>query len=484
MRDFKINNTIPFWLFTLSLIMILVVSQLIQEGMFMDGLFYTCVGKNLADGLGSFWNPHLSKTYMYTFHVQPPLYFGILAVFYKVLGSSMYVERLFSLVFFTGTAFYIHIIWKRIYKDKLEISKHSWLPILFWSTIPICFWAYTNNVEEVVMSFFAIASVYHIYIAIINNERMVYNLIVAGVFIFLTSLTKGIQGMFPLIGVGAFWILSFNISFKKMLYYSLILFSVPIIIYGFLILTNKDVLIFYDYYFKIRYVRSFNNVESTTTNRLDIIIQLFMEILPILSISTLFLGMTKKRRKKEGIQLQYKLMFWFVLIGLAGSLPLMVTLEQRNFYLVTCLPYFAIAISMLIAPQLTSLIDSLHTNKLGFKITLIICTLLFMASIIFTVSMVGKVKRDADALSDINSFGKILPHGDIISIPSEMMEDWSTRYYLLRYYYLSLDIYNKDNHYFMIRKNLSKALVPKHYKAFPLKTKFLDLYILDKKINQ
>ncbi len=139
MTIFKYKNILPFWLFTGSVIIVLIVSQLIQEGMFMDGLFYTCVGKNLADGLGTFWNPHLSKSFIYSFHAQPPLYFGILALFYKVFGNSMYVERLFDFTFFLGAAFYIHKLWNKIYSTNKIVAVNSWLPVLFWSTIPICF---------------------------------------------------------------------------------------------------------------------------------------------------------------------------------------------------------------------------------------------------------------------------------------------------------------------------------------------------------
>ena len=53
---------LPFWLITLSMFVALILPTLLQDGMFMDGLFYASVSKNLADGIGTFWFPHFSQT--------------------------------------------------------------------------------------------------------------------------------------------------------------------------------------------------------------------------------------------------------------------------------------------------------------------------------------------------------------------------------------------------------------------------------------
>lgn len=471
------KKAVPFWVLTFSVIMILVVSQLVQDGMFMDGLLYTVVGKNLADGLGSFWDPHVSKTIMYSFHEQPPLYFGLLALFYKTFGSSMYVERLFCFVFFIGTAIYIHKIWRRIYSSDSNVAEMGWLPILFWVTIPLSFWAYTNHVEEVVMAFFALAAVYHIFIALERDEYVIWNLIVAGIFIFLSSLTKGTQGLFPIVGAASFWIVSKKISFRKAVIYSSILIAVPAIIYLLLLVSDPKVYNSYNIYFNIRYVRVFNGAESTTDNRFEIMGRLFMELLPIILASILIMFFTRKHKKlDDSTKMQYGTMGWIFLIGLSGSLPLMITFVQRGFYLVTVLPYFAIGIAMLIAPRLVLLINKIKVESKGFRIFKLVAIALLLASIVFTGSRLGKSKRDNNVISDIYEMGNIIPHGEIVSIPSDMMGEWSIRYYLLRYFYISMDM--KKHHYFISWKKNPTHLIPKEYTLYPLITKELDLYVL------
>jgi len=77
----------PFALLFFSLALALFLPTLFMDGMFMDATQYTAVGKNLAEGLGSFWKPYFTNNFYYEttdflFNEQPPLGFGIYAVFF------------------------------------------------------------------------------------------------------------------------------------------------------------------------------------------------------------------------------------------------------------------------------------------------------------------------------------------------------------------------------------------------------------------
>lgn len=472
------NKIIPFWLFTISTIVILIVSQLVQDGSFMDGLLYICVSKNLATGNGDFWNLNFSQTYLSSFNEQPPLYFALLAMFYKVFGTSLYVERLFCLVCFILNAIFIHKLWKKINVSNPLESKNSWLPILFWTIIPVCFWAYINHVEETVMSVFTIASIYFIYSALFLNNKIIRNIILGGVFVFFASLTKGIQGLFPLAAIGIYWLMMKEFSFKKMLVYTIILVSVPIAIYLFLILTNHEVYDSYQRYFETRLVRTFNNIGSTTGNRFELLFILIQELLPIIIISSVVLFVTKKYKNLDlKDSLRNKTILWFILIGLSGALPLMVTLEQRGFYLVTTMPFFAIAISMWLSPRVATLISKINIESKGFKITTGITLLLLLVSITFSFTQIGKFKRDENILKDIYAIGTIVPHNAIINSPIEMANDWSILCYFERHFDISIESINKHP-YFIIRKDLPKTLIPNNYSLYPVQTKEIDLYKL------
>ena len=49
-----------FYLLVVCLFLLVMLPSLLSDGMFMDGLLYAAIAKNLAHGLGTFWSPHLS----------------------------------------------------------------------------------------------------------------------------------------------------------------------------------------------------------------------------------------------------------------------------------------------------------------------------------------------------------------------------------------------------------------------------------------
>ena len=93
MSQVRSNNT-PFWLLLIGLFLILVSKNLLTEGMFLDGVTYACISRNMACGLGSFWSPSYTQTIGHVFHSHPPLAFGLEALFFKVLGDHWWVEKL------------------------------------------------------------------------------------------------------------------------------------------------------------------------------------------------------------------------------------------------------------------------------------------------------------------------------------------------------------------------------------------------------
>jgi len=468
------KKTLPFWILTITAIVGLVVSQLIQDGMFLDGMLYTSVSLNLAEGRGTFWDTHFSKTVYDSFHEQPPLYFAMLALFYKVLGTSIYVERVFVLVMLSATALYIHKFWRLIFIKEEEVAKNSWLPILFWITMPVCFWAYTNHVEEVVMSFFALTSTYYLYVALLSEDKVYLKILFAGILLFLSSLTKGVQGLFPLVAIGFYWLTTQKIPFKKALIYSLYLLGIIVGVYGFLLLAVDGVYESYYKYFESRIVSTFNN-ERVIDSRFYLVRRLRNELLSMIIITATFILIKRKTFKRS--EVKPRISIWLILVGLSGALPLLVTLEQRSFYLVTTLPFFSLAVAMWLGPTIAPMIERIKTEKLGFKIFKGITIVLFIGSIVFTALQLGKIKRYKDFLPDVYAFGEIIPKGEIINAVGDLNDNWGLQTCMIRYNYISLYGGTKKYKYLIIKKEDPTSIIPITYKKVPIETQVLDLYI-------
>jgi hypothetical protein len=61
-----------------------------------------------------------------------------------------------------------------------------------------------------------------------------------------------------------------------------------------------------------------------------------------------------------------------------------------------------------------------------------------------------------------------------------MFGEYSIRYYLVRNFYISLDDLRLGKRFYLIKKSVDKQLIPKGYKRYPITTKTLDLYFLEK----
>ena len=121
------RKTTPYFLIVFALFLGVSAPALFSDGMFMDGLLYATVAKNLANGIGSFWYLHLSETLYPVFHEHPPLAIGIQSILFRILGDSIYIERFYSLFTFLITGLIIYLIWNLVTENKKK--EIAWLPL-------------------------------------------------------------------------------------------------------------------------------------------------------------------------------------------------------------------------------------------------------------------------------------------------------------------------------------------------------------------
>ena len=62
-------------LLVVSVYCLLVLPRLLSYGMFVDGIVYASIARNMAENYGSFWQPYYTATVAPVFSDQPPLGF-------------------------------------------------------------------------------------------------------------------------------------------------------------------------------------------------------------------------------------------------------------------------------------------------------------------------------------------------------------------------------------------------------------------------
>lgn len=467
----------PFWLITLSIVLGLTLPILIQDGMFQDAVLYSSVAHNLGIGIGTFWFPQYSTLNIEgipSFHEQPPLVFGIQALFYKLLGDSLYIERLYTFLMIVLHIILINTLWKNIFKHNPEYKYFGWLPVLCWIIIPVCFWSFRNNMIENTVSVFTLCSIIISYNIIQSENKYYYLWFCSGFFIFLASFSKGVPGLFPISFPFLYWIITKRINFKKCVLYTILLVTVPVLIYAFFLTIPESRQSLSIYFFE----RLLNRVNSmpTTHHRLEIVWRLFTELIPVLIFTLIAFAFSDSKKVKSYLSENIKDFLLFFAIGLSASLPLTLTMVQRGFYMVPSFPYFALAFSMLIIPIISKLVRGINIQSTKYKAFVFSTMLMLMAVFTFTLMQKGKISREKETLTDVYKIGKVVPKFSTLTVPLEMYDQYNfiLQGFLVRYFNISISPYEQYD-YFLKEKTLN-AKIPDNYKKVDIDLSKYELY--------
>jgi hypothetical protein len=458
------------WMLVLVLASWSILMPLFREGMFMDGVLYSAVASNLSKGIGGFWDPSFSPTLYPHFHEQPPLGLWLQSLFF-IDGASRFPERMFDLCVFIATVAVVLVFWK---SAKLRLG--FW-PVLIWISIPTVQWGIVNNVLEQPMALFDLLSIFFIWK---NFQKgavpSVSYLSLALVFLFLASFTKGIQGLFPLTAP-----LIFAFAYKKntpsALLSSLALFLGIILCYALLLSISPSALESYKAYFLSRFDGFPNTRHANTEYRIVLLGKLFLELaIPLALISLVFLFTRNKDGKPTDTDSNTPaLALSFFLIAVSASFPIMLSHEQRGFYLNTSMPFYALAL----ACWSYKWIQKVEHQFLSFpKLNIYLRNALVFSLLISLVGFIFCIntpKRDAEKLADMAEIAKTIYPDKSLGVDPETWADWGLQNYCMRYHGISLDPDTSKHRWYLVP---SEKLVPSShsFEKIKLNTKVLHLH--------
>ncbi|APG64572.1 hypothetical protein LPB136_03960 [Tenacibaculum todarodis] len=463
MKEYK-----NFYIFVIAIIILLLVPNLLQKGMFVDGLWYAAISKNLANGLGSFWQPMFTETMFAQFYEHPPLVFGIQSIFFTVFNDSLWIEKLYSIFIFLANIYLIKLLWSAIFYANKESQKLWFIPVLLWFLCEVVYLMYTNNVLECTQEIFILLSIILILKGIRKEKYSFFFL--AGICVLLSFLSKGITGIFPLIAVVLYSFSVKKITIKQTITYSLLmLLGFATILVLFIIQPESYTNIIS--YFNNQVLNSLegNSISNMQSSRFYIIKKLFqVHLLPIILV--LIISLISYFKLKTSTFFQHKKqIFFFLLLGLSGVLPIMISEKQASYYLITTAPFFAVALS-LICVQNKEVIQRLSTSKIFTFISIG----LLVTSIFVSFNNIGKINnRDKILLEDLTKLEVKLQKGVILGCKTEKRYD-ALYGFMMRNYEISLDTLNPYNYKTIISDvNLDK----KEFVKVDIHTKQFNLYI-------
>lgn len=446
-----------------SILVLICAPTLFSEGMFLDGLTYSAISKNMANGLGSFWVPYYTEQLFPEFYEHPPLGIGLQALFFKIFGDSIFVERIYSLGTFLITGGIMALIWKRINGS----FKYGWLPILFFALIGNVAWACSNNLlENTMMIFTTLAALW----IIKSRSQGIIWLILGGFSLLLAFLTKGFTSLYVWSLPFFFFLFAKEEKFGKMAVNTIVLILSTVVPLGVLFIVSNDAYTSLSEYFMKQVVGSISNVQ-TVDSRFSILIKFFES--SIFSLIALVIVAIIGRVKKHTFDFKSNRSVALTLLAvtLSGIVPIMISLKQRPFYILTVYPLFSIAISFWFVP----FIQQFKAWKISTVKTL--AALTGTLAISLTVIFWGKLVRDKNLVTDVKTIITHIGRDTSVNVCMDTRLRYNVTAYFHRYGEINLLLPEYGPREFIIlHKEDCRPMFEGNYEKVSLDTKDFHLY--------
>ena len=402
--------------------------------MFLDGVFYACIARNLSQGIGSYWEPCFSMVNDRIFHSHPPLQFWLMSWFYKILGTSIYVERLFAALTFFGTVIFI-----RLNATALNPNNNSkalaYFSILLWLVTPVVFWGYRHSILDTTMTMFCLATSYFL-IRPKEGNQYLRDYLLAALFFIFALMTKGIAAIFLVfIPVGLLLIYKQN-RLKVLAYFTLVFLAIPIVFLAALFYGVPPAQVYFDNYLAKQVLPSLaNENEVTVSHPASIIVKLLSELIVPIAISMLIFLSQRLSPKKIKIRNKEALLFLF--IGLAAALPYLFSLKQHRMYLLASIPYFILALVFFYQDYFELIYEKLKNPYSGkIRRVNIVLSLILVPLLIFSLLT---PLRDKELLEDAYKLSESVEPQTLLHTSHKVAQRWEFSAYMNRLGYLYLD---------------------------------------------
>lgn len=428
-----LNTRLAVCIVVLIVTCTLILDRLVPEGIFLDGVTYASISRNLSIGKGSFWHPYYRDGWW--FYEHPPLMFGIQSAFFKVFGDHYLTEKIYSFVVWVLTAVLIYRLWREVLAVQYEKYSYA-LPLLLWCLAPTITWGYTNNILDCTMALFDLWAVLFIYKGITSSKW--WQLVMGAVFIFAALLTKGPVGIFPLAAPTLYWLAFHWGKWKELRTAILQSILLTVLVTGgiFLLFQFQESRLAVERYLHQQLMAALAGQREITgggLGRLALVYDLMIQMLvPAILGVIIVLAVRALKTKRPQYQLNSTAIF-FLLVGISASLPMMLSVKQRTFYLVPSLPFYIMALCIVLYPYYIALTNRLPVGDKSFRYFKTIAVVASLSLCLYLGSKIGQPGRDHELLADIKYIAQHVPRGEAVGICSEARNDYAFLAYIQRY---------------------------------------------------
>ncbi len=450
----------PLWIFTLLFLAAMFLPRLVTQGMFGDGLLYASMARNLAEGKGAVWAPWFSTGYWIDFasgapyFENPPLMIWLQAGFFRLFGEGWWVEKLYSLFLFVLNAWLIVRVWETPLRGTVFQKKFGWLPLFFWYFIPSVIWGNPNNLMDNNLLTFCLLALWVGLDGVFSQRRLWLKLTLAGVFVYLGLMTKGPVALYPAAVPFLFALTTRPAAqsrrtkeWPRGIFQSLWIGIVAAGLFALMLVLIPESRMYFENYWHQRLGVVLSGVREdaalTGWARLSIFAILAKELAAVAVLSLILFFISRKRKITVGQSpSQHEtdhLFLLFLLLGFAGTLPLMLSARQSGMYIIPSLPMFALAAGYFHLRVLHSWFSESGEKTARFlrrlKAWSVAGVFVLVAYLIFLFGQPGRERALLHALPHIQ---QAIPKGEKVGVCEKLMRDEHAHTYLQRFHHLEL----------------------------------------------
>ena len=451
-----------------SLYCLLVLPRMLSYGMFVDGVTYASIARNMAENYGSFWQPYYTATAYPIFYEHPPLGFWLQSWAYRLCGDSRYVEAWWGCGVGTLLLVVLAGIWRCLTPQGYALAG-AWFPSMLFIVMPMTSWALANNMLENTMTFFILLSVLLCLLSL-KNPTLCFSClygILSGLSMFCAILIKGPVALFPL----AVPLLSMTHGPKKIFKVSttvIVLLMTLMVSFGLMFSTYTASVHFFKRYVSQQVLASVTGAPATLTSRFEVLAVVSRESLVPLLIGSTLAAILYRLRQTTLSSMPSRLFFYYLSIALAGSLPILVSVKQMRWYAFPSLPFYAMAIAVVFNDVALTLEMLVGSNKNLGKNTIIFSSIILCIALFLMFIEKDALGRNKDFHADFSDHNITIEGRKILSVyPSRLAMNWTLVANMQRKFRASLSE-NFGQEYLLTTTNyIDSEYISSHYKRIP-----------------
>ena len=485
------SNRVWLWLgcYSAGLFFAIIITPLLKEAMFFDGVIYATLAKNLSLDLSTLWRPVLSLSMLNPFYEHPPLAIYFQSLFFKIFGQGFGTERLHILVMALGQFGLISWYWIKTQKSPLQSLG---LLLLLWLVIPIN-WLYINNYLIATLTLFTTLASLILLIKTQSKMTRLLQYLVCATIILIAFLCDGPVAFFPLAIPLIHRIVYKPASLYTGVLETLVFLAILILVcFGFYQMF-PEALHNTQQYLHQQVIASITGARSLETAGIKHAYILFLyaksyALVSLFAITCIIISAKVDQQPVLNVikkRLRDKNVVFFLLVALASSLPIAISCRQGMRYLMPSAPFFTLAMMYFCYQPIENLVLYYTKNPLWFKhankaMHLVFISLIAMISIKNVVPYYHSTQRPV--IKDVQTIARYCANNEfcanhaILSFNDNAVL-WISGFYLERYSTVMTSItMEPDFPYFLGLKN---APVPAGYHRIDLPLAVFNLAIQD-----